>query len=131
MLFGNSETSDCIDSLKCLHISILFSRMLGIHVVFAKIRTMHLIFYTKKYLCILKVVLYIYKNCKYKNFYNFWRDSVIIIKKEALPAGIHHPKVKNENTRARCKRRRSGVFIVNFEDFLHFILVFILLTVNM
>ena len=35
-------------------------------------------------------------------------------------------KVNNKDT-----RRRSGVFIVNFEHILHFALVFLLLTLNM
>ena len=38
-------------------------------------------------------------------------------------------KVNNED--ARTKRRRSGVFIVNFEHISHLVLVFRLLTVNM
>ena len=53
-------------------------------------------------------------------------------------------KVNNRNTRARCEMcskltiktperrqwRRSGVFIVNFEHILHFVLVFVLLTLS-
>ena len=53
-------------------------------------------------------------------------------------------KVNNRNTRTKCEicskltvktpersRRRSGVFIVNFEHISHFVLVFQLLTLNM
>ena len=59
------------------------------------------------------------------------------------PAGIYLLKVNNRNTRARYKicsklitktperrRRRPGVFIVNFEHISHLILVFLLLTLN-
>ena len=31
----------------------------------------------------------------------------------------------------KCHRRRSGVFIVNFEHILHLVLVFLLLALNM
>ena len=57
-----------------------------------------------------------------------------------FPAGIYLLKVNNRNTRTRCEicskltiktRRRSGVFIVNFEHFSHLVLVFLLLTLNM
>ena len=61
------------------------------------------------------------------------------------PAGIYLLKVSNRNTRTICKicskllvktpeRRqwgRSGVFIVNFKHISHFVLVFLLLTLNM
>ena len=61
------------------------------------------------------------------------------------PAGIYLLKVNNRNTRTRCKicskltikipeRRhwsRSGVFIVNFEQMSHLVLVFVLLPLNM
>ena len=49
------------------------------------------------------------------------------------PAGIYLIEVNNRNTRTRCeiRRRRSGVFIVNFEHILHLVLVFLLLTLNM
>ena len=51
-------------------------------------------------------------------------------------------KVNNRNTRTWSKtcskltikirqRRRSGIFIVNFEHILHLVLVFLLLTLNM
>ena len=61
------------------------------------------------------------------------------------PAGIYLLKVNNRNTRTRCvicskltiktperrHKRRSGVFIVNFEHISHLVLVFLLLTLNM
>ena len=61
------------------------------------------------------------------------------------PAGIYLLKVNNRNTRTRCEicskltikiperrhKRRSGVFIVNFEHISHLVLVFLLLTLNM
>ena len=37
-------------------------------------------------------------------------------------------KVNNKDTR---RKRRSGVFIVNFEHISHLVLVFLLLTLNM
>ena len=60
------------------------------------------------------------------------------------PAGIYMIKVNNRNTRARCEvcskltvktpeRRqwpRYGVLIANFEHISHFILVFLLSTLN-
>ena len=60
-------------------------------------------------------------------------------------ASIYMSKANNRNIRTRCeirseltiktpqKRqwRRSNVFIVNFEHISHFILVFLLLTLNM
>ena len=44
-------------------------------------------------------------------------------------------KVNNKNIRKRCEvnnkdRRRSGIFIVNFEHISHFVLVFLLLTLS-
>ena len=61
-----------------------------------------------------------------------------------FPAGIYLLKVNNRNTKTRfeiCPKltimtpdrrhwRRSGVFIVNFEYILHFVLVFLLLTLS-
>ena len=54
------------------------------------------------------------------------------------PAGNNMFKVNNINTRLRCEIRsklshwrRSGIFIVNFEHISHFVLVFLLLTLNM
>ena len=61
------------------------------------------------------------------------------------PSGIYLLKVNNRNTRTRCSiyskltiktpegrpRRRSGVFIVNFENIPQLVLVFLLLTSNM
>ena len=61
-----------------------------------------------------------------------------------FPANIYLFKVNNRNTRNRCeisskltiktperrRRRRSGVFIVNFEHISHIFLVFLLLTLN-
>ena len=55
------------------------------------------------------------------------------------PVGIHLLKVNNRNTRARCEicsnltiktGVHSGVFIVNFEPISHFVLMFLLLTLN-
>ena len=39
-------------------------------------------------------------------------------------------KVKNKDTRERRQWRRSCVFMVNFEHISHFVLVFLLLTLN-
>ena len=61
------------------------------------------------------------------------------------PAGVYMLKVSNRNTRARCEicskltiktperchRRRSGVFIINFENISHLVLVLLLFTLNM
>ena len=61
------------------------------------------------------------------------------------PAGIYMFKVNNRNARTKCKIclkltlkaperrqwRRFGVFIVNFEHILHFVLAFLLLTLSM
>ena len=63
----------------------------------------------------------------------------------SVPAGIYLLKVNNRNTRTRCEIcskltiktserrqwRRSGVFIVNFENIPHLPAVFLLLTLNM
>ena len=60
------------------------------------------------------------------------------------PAGNYVFKVNNRNTRTRCEIcskltiktperrhwRRSGVFIVNFENVLHFVLVLLLLSLS-
>ena len=63
--------------------------------------------------------------------------------KSTNPVGIYLLKVNNRNTRTRCKicskltiktperRRRSGVFIVNFEYISYIPLVFLLLTLNL
>ena len=62
-----------------------------------------------------------------------------------LPASIYLLKVNNRNTRTinmfkvnnkdnsttQLTSRRSGVFLVNFEDISHLVLVFLLLTLNM
>ena len=59
-----------------------------------------------------------------------------------IPADIYLLKVNNRNTRARCEicskltikipeRRRSGIFIVNFDHISHLALLFPLLTLNM
>ena len=62
-----------------------------------------------------------------------------------IPVGIYLLKVNNRITRSRCKIcskltikaperrqwRRSGVVIVSFEHISHFVLVFLLLTLNM
>ena len=61
-----------------------------------------------------------------------------------IPANIYMFKVNNRNTRKRYEifpkltiktleqrqRRRSGIFIVNFENISHLFLVFLLLTLN-
>ena len=66
-------------------------------------------------------------------------------KKNYIPAGIYLLKVNNRNTRTRCEicskltietperrqGRRSGVFIVNFEQISRLVLVFLLLTLKM
>ena len=64
------------------------------------------------------------------------------LKRIALPTGIYLLKAINRNTRTRCeifskltiktleRRRRSGVFIVNFEHISHLVLVFLLLILN-
>ena len=49
------------------------------------------------------------------------------LRMKTLEQGVNMFKVNTKDTRWR----RSGVFIVNFEDLLHLILVLILLTVNM
>ena len=62
-----------------------------------------------------------------------------------IPAGIYLLQVNNRNTKRRCKicskvtlkipeqhpRRRSGVFVVNFKNISHLVLLFLLLTLNM
>ena len=58
-----------------------------------------------------------------------------------FPAGIYLLKVNDRNTRIKCEicskltikileRRRSSIFIVNFEHISHFILVFLSLTLS-
>ena len=67
------------------------------------------------------------------------------LKRIAYRAGTYMLKVNNRNTRTRCEIclkltikkperrhcRRSGIFIVNYEDISHLVLVFLLLTWNM
>ena len=65
------------------------------------------------------------------------------LKRIAPPTDIYLLKAINRNTRRRCeifpkltiktleRRRRSGVFIVNFEHISHLVLVFLLLILNM
>ena len=67
-----------------------------------------------------------------------------IISYTKAPAGNYMFKVNNRNTRKKCEIcsklriktpewrqwRRSGAFIVNFEDISHYALVFLLLTLN-
>ena len=58
--------------------------------------------------------------------------------KKYFPVDIYLLKVNNRNTRARCeicskliiKWRRSAVFIINFKDISHLVLVFLLLTLR-
>ena len=66
------------------------------------------------------------------------------LRRDSFPVGIHLFKVNNRNTRTRCEicskltiktssltiRRRSGVFIVNFEHISHLVLVFLLVTLS-
>ena len=73
-----------------------------------------------------------------------WLAAIDVINDSKNPAGIYVLKVNNRNTRTRCEIsskliiktpkqgpwRRSGVFIVNFEDISHLVLVFLLLTFN-
>ena len=73
-----------------------------------------------------------------------WLAANDVINDSKNPAGIYLLKVNNKNTRTRCEIsskltiktpehghwRRSGVFIVNFEDISHLVLVFLLLTLN-
>ena len=63
---------------------------------------------------------------------------------EIYPAGNHMFKVNNRNTRTGCEicsklttkiperrqRRRSGIFVVNFDHISHPVLVFLLLTLS-
>ena len=67
------------------------------------------------------------------------------VAERVFPVGIYLIKVNNRNIRKRCEIcskliikapgrrhwRRFGVFIVNFEHISHFVLVFLLLTLNM
>ena len=76
-----------------------------------------------------------------KNFDSNRNQSILTAN---IPIGIYRLKVNNSNTRKRCEicskltiktpeRRhwcRSGVFIVNFEQISHLVLVFLLLTLN-
>ena len=62
-----------------------------------------------------------------------------------IQTGIYQLKVNNRNTRTRCEMcskltikapegrqwRPSGIFIVNFEQISHFVLVFLLLPLNL
>ena len=63
---------------------------------------------------------------------------------DSFPAGNYMFKVNNRNTRTECEIcpkltikiperrhwRRSGIFIVNFEQILYHVLVFLLLTLS-
>ena len=85
--------------------------------------------------------------CDMQNYLIFWRYKSKITWNYCCwyPAAIYLLKVNNRNTRTRCEIcskltiktperrnwRRSGVFIVNFEHISHFLLVFLLLTLNM
>ena len=79
----------------------------------------------------------------------FWACKKIFVTKNCLilhlpiPAGIYMLKVNNRNNRTRCeicskltiktpeqRRRRSGVFMVNFEHISQLVLVFLLWTLN-
>ena len=65
-------------------------------------------------------------------------------KSNSYPVGIYMFKVNNSNTETRCEIcskltiktpvrrqwRRSALYIVNFEHISHFVLVFLLLTLN-
>ena len=81
---------------------------------------------------------------------NFWFCFVFVVEEVVLefvltdPVGIYLLKVNNRNTRTRCEIRskltikapeqphwcRSGVFIVNLENILHLVLVFLFATLN-
>ena len=66
----------------------------------------------------------------------------VFLESSYIPAGNYMFKVNNRNTRTRCEIfsklkvklpgiwRRSGIFIVNFEYILRFVLVFLLLTLS-
>ena len=76
----------------------------------------------------------------YENYFHRNLDA-----KKGWRKRIYLLKVNNRNTRTRCEicskltiktpewrqYRRSGVFIVNFEHISHFVLMFLLLTLNM
>ena len=67
-----------------------------------------------------------------------------LLQRDAFPANIYFFKVNNKNVRKKCEisskltmktsdwrhRRRSDVFIVNFEHISRLLLVFLLLTLN-
>ena len=77
---------------------------------------------------------------------NFNYSTALVILRQIIlgfcsyPAGNYMFKVNKRNTRTRCEissklainapRRRSGVFIVNFEHISHLALVFLLLTLS-
>ena len=79
----------------------------------------------------------------------YYSPFVLVITKSArnkhvIPAGIYLLKFNNRNTSKSCeiclkltikipeqRRRRSGIFIANFEHISHLVLVFLLLTLNM
>ena len=68
-----------------------------------------------------------------------------VLEADTPSAGIYLLKVNNGNTRTRCEIcsnltikmqerrqwRRSGIFIVNFENISHLVPLFLLLTLNM
>ena len=73
-----------------------------------------------------------------------WATYTVILESSYIPAANYMSKVNNRNTRTRCEIcskltikiperrhwRRSGIFIVNFEYILRFVLVFLLLTLS-
>ena len=79
--------------------------------------------------------------CRKYSFFSFFSFFVfscwIIINFKSFPAAIYLLKVSIRNTRTRCEIcskltiKIPGIFIVNFEDISHLVLVFLLLTLNM
>ena len=60
----------------------------------------------------------------------FWANiDLLKVRKGTLGKGLKYVQSNNKNTRTTLWRR-SGVFIVNFEDISHLFLVFLLLNLN-
>ena len=73
------------------------------------------------------------------------RNENSVLTRKNTPVGIYFLKVNNRNTKTKCEIcskltiktpeqrqwRPSGVFVVNFEHISHFVLLFLLLTLNM
>ena len=85
------------------------------------------------------------KNTKFAQSYGRRLDTQSFKLYRGIPAGNYLLKVNNRNTTTRYEicskltikipkrrhRRRSGIFIVNFEHISHLVLVFLLLTLSM